>query len=1001
MAKEKWNQPVQRIFFFYCLSGFISLGYQVVWFRIFADRFGSTALTFLLVLGSFIGGLGLGAICSRAATQRLALNGRRLEPLRVYGLVELLVTSTALLTLAVAFIPADLWGDFPYQLHDGLYSRTLADALVQLAIGVLCVAVPSFFMGLSFPLLAHAYRAHQRFPSALYAWNTLGACVGVLVTQFLLIPRLGHDVTYAVMLALNLLLALYFLLTKSVATDVTAPRCAVQRTGSERQGRNTRAIDFGTLLALATLSGFMVGALEGDLLKRIWLLGATSSAAMAFVSFWAILAIFLASWTVQAVPSLRLVHIKLSYTLALLYYALLGAFAYPIRDRFEATLAAAPFDTASTMPVVQTDPGVSLLFVGVFVFPVIYLAALLLPYVCNAAQDGGRGDGEAGEQDGQQDGQRRLGRIYGINTLAFCVGLIAFVWLAPRVNIFYSMKLMMVLMTIAVLVLWMIAEHRRVGRWSLAACIGAVAAAIMLTPEDFDRTLTDPARRPFHMPVHTMKSNGTHTTFVVSAPDGDFLYFDFHPMSGNGILGQTYMRLMAHVPLLAQHTPRRALLIGFGVGNTAAAIVAHKEIEGLDVVELNHRVIETAPQFVATNDNVHRDPRVRFIHDDGRRFLALTSQRYDLITAEPPPPTQDGVYRLYSREYYRQVLTHLTPQGRFSQWLPIAQLSAQAVDRIVATFLEVFPHAVLFTGYGRELILIGGSQQLDLPLIARRMRSAPSVAADLARLGVATPLALFARILKGDAGLRRDYAGHVVISDQRNDLAEPFKRSERALRIIYDPHEMLADTGAQRLDFYDELRGVVTHLGRLQYRVPGMPLAALQIVVGPREVALGDVNWQRIEALQMRYGYARRTGQHDIAMARLRDSLEHAVVQPRAWLEMASLHLAQGRDVDALEALQRFLSIEPREVIGLVYTASALTRLKRYVQALDAARQAVAVAPSDARTYSVRGDVFAAMGQNLQALNDYRMALRLNPKHTAALASEALVIEKLRKAVMK
>jgi hypothetical protein len=43
---------------FYALSGFVSLGYQVAWFRYFTDWFGSTNLTFALVVCSFIGGLG-------------------------------------------------------------------------------------------------------------------------------------------------------------------------------------------------------------------------------------------------------------------------------------------------------------------------------------------------------------------------------------------------------------------------------------------------------------------------------------------------------------------------------------------------------------------------------------------------------------------------------------------------------------------------------------------------------------------------------------------------------------------------------------------------------------------------------------------------------------------------------------------------------------------------------------------------------------------------------
>jgi len=975
---------VRRVFFFYCLSGLVSLGYQVVWFRIFADRFGSTALTFLLVLAGFIGGLGLGAIWSRRATRRLAASGRLSDPLRIYGLAELLVTGTALLTVAAALIPADLWGSFPYQLHDGIYSRTLGYALGQLVIGVLCVAVPCFFMGVSYPLLGHAFRGHQRFPSALYAWNTLGACIGVLLTQFALIPWLGHDSTYAVMLVLNLFIALYFLLGAGGAAAQSAPAASRAQPPAAIADDNARAIQLGTLLALGTLGGFLAGALEGDLFKRIWLLGATSSAAMAFISFWAILAIFLASWT----------HIKIGYTLALIYYALVGALAYPIRNFFEPAAAqGSPPDATSAMLAIQTDSGRSLLFVGMFVFPVIYLVSLLLPYVCNAAPIGSGG------------GQRRLGLVYGANTLAFCLGLIAFVWLAPRVNVFYSMKLMMVLMGIGVVVLWTITEQRRPGRRRtitvMTGAVAAVVAAIVLTPAGFDRAFMDPARRAYHMPVRALKSNGTHTTFIVSTPEGDFLYFDFHPMSGTGLSGQAYMRLMAHVPLLAQRAPRSALLIGFGVGNTAAAIAAHETIERIDVLELNKRVIETAPEFAASNGNVHRDPRVRFINDDGRSYLAVTREHYDLITAEPPPPTQDGVHRLYSIEYYRQVLAHLTPQGRFTQWLPIAQLSARAADRMVATFLEVFPHAMLFTGYAQELILIGGSEPLDLTLMARRMRSTTAVAADLERLGVATPLALFARIISGDAGLRRDYAGRALISDQRNDLAEPFKRSHRAARINYDPLAMLADMGTQELDFYNDLRDVVTHLGRLQYHVPAMPLGSLQVATTARDVQLGDADWPRIESLQLLYGNARRAGEYETALARLRDMLDQAAAQPLAWLEMAHLHLARERNLEALQAVREFQAIEPRETVGFVYTAKALIGLGRLDEALQAGQRAVALAPDDPRALTVRADASAAMGRHLRALEDYRQALRLDPGHADALAGETTVIEKLRKSVTK
>jgi predicted membrane-bound spermidine synthase len=61
-----------RILVLYAVSGFISLGYQVAWFRIFNDWFGSTTLTFALVVCNFIGGLGLGALYSKSIADWIA-----------------------------------------------------------------------------------------------------------------------------------------------------------------------------------------------------------------------------------------------------------------------------------------------------------------------------------------------------------------------------------------------------------------------------------------------------------------------------------------------------------------------------------------------------------------------------------------------------------------------------------------------------------------------------------------------------------------------------------------------------------------------------------------------------------------------------------------------------------------------------------------------------------------------------------------------------------------
>jgi len=282
------------------------------------------------------------------------------------------------------------------------------------------------------------------------------------------------------------------------------------------------------------------------------------------------------------------------------------------------------------------------------------------------------------------------------------------------------MKLLWVLMSCGVALLLVLSERRGVRWWQPAVAAAAFFVGCIVTPADFDASYLMPDSTQTRYPISSLKSNGTDTSYVVKTPNGAFLFFGNTSMSGTVLPSQIYMRLMAHVPLLLQANPVRALVICFGVGNTASAIATHDSIRHLDIVDLNRTVFETAWEFAATNFEVYRDPRVRLINDDGRGFLRLSRDTYDLITSEPPPPMQAGVYRLYSREYYQDVLAHLTPTGMMTQWLPVYQMPAKAANEAIATFLTVFPHTLLYSGIGQELILLGSREPIDIDRLWQR-----------------------------------------------------------------------------------------------------------------------------------------------------------------------------------------------------------------------------------------------------------------------------------------
>ncbi|MBL8114933.1 MAG: hypothetical protein JNK60_18770, partial [Acidobacteria bacterium] len=167
----------------YALSGAAALAYQTVWYHALVDALGASGTTFLVVLCSFIGGLGLGSFLSPRVYGWLERRtGRR--GLVHYGRTELVLTLLALVLLALVSAPlTGILGELPYVdsvVHGippagGIPVRVPSAAYetLRLGIAILAVGVPTTLMGLTFPYLVSLFPEEPRFASRLYAANTL------------------------------------------------------------------------------------------------------------------------------------------------------------------------------------------------------------------------------------------------------------------------------------------------------------------------------------------------------------------------------------------------------------------------------------------------------------------------------------------------------------------------------------------------------------------------------------------------------------------------------------------------------------------------------------------------------------------------------------------------------------------------------------------------------------------------------------------------------------
>ena len=184
------------------------------------------------------------------------------------------------------------------------------------------------------------------------------------------------------------------------------------------------------------------------------------------------------------------------------------------------------------------------------------------------------------------------------------------------------------------------------------------------------------------------------------------------------------MRLQALLPLLIHPgEPRRALVVGFGTGITAGALLP---IRARDARRGRAAPVRRAARPpLRGNLGAATDSRLEIRIGDGRQELLRRSQRYDLITLEPPPPSAAGVVNLYSRDFYELCRARLAPGGLMAQWWPLPAQNDEDSRSLVRSFLDVFPHATAWSTELHEVLLVGSMRAPSSSTVRASPRASP------------------------------------------------------------------------------------------------------------------------------------------------------------------------------------------------------------------------------------------------------------------------------------
>ncbi|MDJ0944354.1 MAG: fused MFS/spermidine synthase [Kiloniellales bacterium] len=654
-SSSPWSPKLLYGVFFF--SGFPALLYQLVWQRKLFTIYGVNIESITVVVTAFMLGLGFGALLG-GALSRLG----KWPPLIIFAGLELGI---------------GLFGFGSLRIFDLVAAHTLgATPLYVFLITFGLVLLPTLLMGATLPVLVgfliRQNNSVGQSVGMLYFVNTLGAAAACILTGFFIFALAGLSGTVASAATLNLLIAAGAVLVhvqwgKAAQGDRVA--AALEARPAERDG-NQRPLQLRRL-ALALL-----------------LVGLAGFVSLSYEILWARYFLVAAGGHPKTFP------IFLGFYLAGIAYGALLAHRHCRRDdrgdRHHELYLVAKFLLAANVVGFLVLPALSWtlswgLPMAATLLWVAAASAMLgaaLPLLSHYAVN-------ADDRAGSRVSLLYLANIIGSASGSLVTGFVLMeFWSAEEINL--SLGLTGLLLCAGILITLGTKARVLLPRMTaVSACaLAMIALSAPLFSLFYERLhFRAYAERPEAALAHRFENR---SGVVVVTKKGTVLGGGVY----DGVISTGFVKdqnqLFRPYALSAFHpAPRHVLSIGIGSGSWAQVLAHHPDVEKLTIIEINSGYIELLGHYQETRSLLD-NPKVEFIVDDGRRWLAANpDRRFDVIVANTTFHWRAYAANLLSREFFEIVRANLKDGGIYY----FNTTHSAIAQRTAAT---AFPHALRF-----------------------------------------------------------------------------------------------------------------------------------------------------------------------------------------------------------------------------------------------------------------------------------------------------------------
>lgn len=997
IAQTQGGVPVVRkaVLLLFLVSGAAGLVYEVTWTRAFGVVFGNTVFAVSTVLTAFM----LGLACGSWLFGRIA--DRSSRPLKLFALLEVGIGVYAF-AFPTILATTDLFYRWFFQsFHPSFYPLTF----VRFAMSVVMLLIPTALMGGTLPVLSKLWANSPDKKEAseagigksaglLYSVNTFGAVAGSFLSGYLLIRILGVSNTVYLAASANILVgALSFILSlftdkpiekkhkHSVRKPKPAKRSSTESEVIIEQAGRKRTI----VLAAVSVAGFCALALEVLWTRVLLFVLGTSVYAFACMLTCFILGIALGSYLCSRVFLARIKNcmfalgvVEFLVGLSVLGSVPLLGMLWYIDHILTQKVLAGPFWKEVAAHFI--DASVVLLVPTVLMGMVFPIAVKICATSWKAAG-------------------KRIGEVYACNTMGCVIGSFAagFV-MVPLLGLRDSFLVVIaVQLSLAVVVIFFSEKHRVVLGVS-AAVVSVVA--IVISAQSIPRDVFLKTMNTYHYPseVIYIKDDATGTVTVHDLPDGDRLIaVDGVDVAGMDLMLRTTQKLQGYVPLLMHNDPQKVLQIGFGSGETSGVGLAFG-VEDYRIVDICPGVFEAGKFFEEINRGSYKDPRLRKIIMDGKNYVKLTDEKFDIIMNDSTYPGTTGSSALYTYDHFMQCREQLRDGGILSCWIPL-DLRGEDLQLIFRTFQEVMPHCCLWMAnncLNKHAVLVGSASGLQIDFQrARKLVEQPDISSDLAIINIHSVYDFLDCFIVDEGGLRRIGGTGPLNTDDRPRLefGAAIKREEEgclitAMKWLSREHcsvlpylVKLGDTEAESQQVKSTLEQFFTGTN---YALRGL----LGILQGDPQ----RMNTEFEKALQanpLDRDVQSCLDELDLEIKALVAAVERTPNKAILRSRLAKRYLLLRNYEAAGEQYQKFLELEPANAAGWSNLGFCYKELEQFEKAILALKKAIEYNAELVPAYLNLVDVYDRLARSYFMRKEYNLALEILEKALAVVPDDS------------